>query len=62
MDFDLEGVKQTTGVAGTFSAVAAARGLGAGDAADRTAGAVEAMDKKMGQLVREAQHGGLVFA
>ena len=62
MGFDMEDVKQTTGVAGTFSAVAASRGLGAGDAADRTADAVEAIDRRMAQLVREAQHGGIQFA
>jgi len=53
--------KRTVDVQGTFNA-AAIRGLGAGGPADRTAKAVEAMDKKMGVLVREAQHGGLVFA
>ncbi len=53
--------KRTVGVQGAFNA-AALRGLGAGGPADRTAKAVEAMDKKLGVLVREAQHGGLVFA
>ena len=52
---------RTVGVQGAFNA-AAIRGLGAGGPADRTAKAVEAMDKKVGLLVREAQHGGLVFA
>lgn len=53
--------ERTVGVQGAFNA-SAIRGLGAGGPADRTAKAVEAMDKKVGQLVREAQHGGLVFA
>ena len=53
--------RRSIGVQGAFNA-AAIRGLGAGGAADRTATAVEAMDKKLGMLVREAQHGGLVFA
>ena len=53
--------ERTVGVQGAFNA-AAIRGLGAGGPADRTAKAVESMDKKVGQLVREAQHGGLVFA
>ena len=53
--------ERTVGVQGAFNA-AAIRGLGAGGPADRTAKAVEAMDKKVGLLVREAQHGGLVFA
>lgn len=53
--------KKTVGVQGAFNA-AAIRGLGAGGPADRTAKAVEAMDKKLAVLVREAQHGGLVFA
>ena len=52
---------RTVGVQGAFNA-AAIRGLGAGGPADRTAKAVEAMDKKVAVLVREAQHGGLVFA
>ena len=53
--------ERTVGVQGAFNA-AAIRGLGAGGPADRTAKAVEAMDKKVAVLVREAQHGGLVFA
>ena len=52
--------QRSVGVQGAFNA-AAIRGLGAGGAADRTAKAVEAMDKKLALLVREAQHGGLVF-
>ena len=52
---------KSVGVQGAFNA-AALRGLGAGGPADRTARSVEAMDKKLGVLVREAQHGGLVFA
>jgi len=52
---------RTVGVQGAFNA-AAIRGLGAGGPADRTDKAVEAMDKKVGLLVREAQQGGLVFA
>ncbi len=51
---------RSVGVQGTFNA-AALRGFGAADAADRTARSVEAMDRKLGLLVREAQHGGLVF-
>lgn len=52
--------QRSVDVQGAFNA-AAIRGLGAGGAADRTAKAVEAMDKKLALLVREAQHGGLVF-
>lgn len=52
---------RTVGVQGAFNA-AALRGLGAGGPADRTAKAVESMDNKVGLLLREAQHGGLVFS
>jgi len=54
--------KRTVDVQGTFNALAAVRGLGAGDAADRTAKATEAMDKKLGKILGEVQHGGIVFA
>jgi len=54
--------KRTIDVQGTFNALGAVRGLGAGDAADRTAKATEAMDKKLGKLLGEVQQGGLVFA
>jgi len=54
--------KRTVDVQGTFNALAAVRGLGAGDAADRTAKAAEAMDKKLGKILGEAKLGGIVFA
>jgi hypothetical protein len=53
--------KRTVDVQGSFNA-AAIRGLGAGDAADRTAKAVEQIAGINKKLLKEAQHGGLVFA
>ena len=53
--------KRTVGVRGTFNAMAA-RGLGAGGAAERTAKATEEVAKNTKQLVDEAKDGGVVFA
>jgi len=63
-EFDLEGLDEAvakTEVKGTFSAFAAA-GLGSDSLAERTAQASEQIARNTGQLVRQAQHGGLVFA
>ncbi|MCA9238576.1 MAG: phage tail tape measure protein [Planctomycetales bacterium] len=46
---------------GSFNAFALL-GIGGNSAGERTAKATEAMDKKMGKLLNEAQHGGLVFS
>ena len=46
---------------GSFNAFALL-GIGGNSAGERTAKATEAMDKKMGRLLNEAQHGGLVFS
>jgi flagellar biosynthesis GTPase FlhF len=63
-EFDLEGLDEAeakTDVKGTFSAFAVA-GLGSDSLAERTARASEQVARNTGQLVREAQNGGLVFA
>lgn len=63
-EFDLEGLDEAeakTDVKGTFNALAVA-GLGADSLAERTAKAAEQIAKNTDKLVREAQHGGLVFA
>ncbi len=63
-EFDLEGLDEAevkTDVKGTFSAFAVA-GLGSDSLAERTARASEQVARNTGQLVREAQTGGLVFA
>jgi flagellar biosynthesis GTPase FlhF len=63
-EFDLEGLDEAeakTDVKGTFSAFAVA-GLGADSMAERTARASEQVARNTGQLVRQAQNGGLVFA
>lgn len=63
-EFDLEGLDEAeakTDVQGTFNALAVA-GLGADTLAERTAKATEQIAKNTDKLVREAQHGGLVFA
>jgi flagellar biosynthesis GTPase FlhF len=63
-EFDLEGLDEAEGktdVKGTFSAFAVA-GLGSDSLAERTARASEQVARNTGQLVREAQNGGLVFA
>ena len=46
---------------GSFNAFALL-GIGGNSSGERTAKATEAMDKKMGKLLNEAQHGGLVFS
>jgi hypothetical protein len=48
-------------VVGSFNPLAA-RGLGASSLSERTAKATEQVAANTKQLVREAQHGGLVFA
>ena len=48
-------------VVGSFNPLAA-RGLGASSLSERTAKATEQIADNTKQLVREAQHGGLVFA
>ncbi|GIW55566.1 MAG: hypothetical protein KatS3mg082_1970 [Nitrospiraceae bacterium] len=63
-EFDLEGLDEAeakTDVKGTFSAFAVA-GLGSDSLAERTARASEQVARNTGQLVRQAQNGGLVFA
>lgn len=63
-ELDLEGLDEAeakTDVKGTFSAFAVA-GLGSDSLAERTARASEQVARNTGQLVREAQNGGLVFA
>jgi flagellar biosynthesis GTPase FlhF len=63
-EFDLEGLDEAeakTDVKGTFNAFALA-GLGSDSLAERTARASEQVARNTGQLVREAQHGGLVFS
>jgi flagellar biosynthesis GTPase FlhF len=63
-EFDLEGLDEAeakTDVKGTFNAFALA-GLGSDSLAERTARASEQVARNTGQLVREAQNGGLVFA
>jgi len=62
-EFDLEGLDEAeakTDVKGTFSAFAVA-GLGSDSLAERTARASEQVARNTGQLVRQAQNGGLVF-
>jgi hypothetical protein len=63
-ELDLEGLDEAeakTDVKGTFSAFAVA-GMGADSMAERTAHASEQVARNTGQLVRQAQNGGLVFA
>jgi hypothetical protein len=63
-EFDLEGLDEAeakTDVKGTFSAFAVA-GLSSDSLAERTARASEQVARNTGQLVRQAQNGGLVFA
>ena len=57
----LAGEQEKIETQGSFNAFALL-GIGGNAAGERTAKATEAMDKKMGKLLSEAQHGGLVFS
>ena len=57
----LAGEQERIEAQGSFNAFALL-GIGGNTSDERTAKATEAMDKKMGKLLAEAQHGGLVFS
>ena len=61
LDALIRDTRQKIDVVGSFNPLAA-RGLGASSLSERTAKATEQIAANTKQLVREAQHGGLVFA
>jgi hypothetical protein len=61
LDASIEGTRKKIDVVGSFNAMAL-RGLGADSLSERTAKATEQVAANTKALVREAQHGGLVFS